>query len=68
MAGPVLGTMVLMAVPELLQVIPSLKTLINGIILLLFLIFVPSGITGGFENVKRKHYLSRIRSYGSARR
>ncbi len=52
MAGPILGTLVLMAVPELLQVIPSLKTMINGIILMLFLIFLPSGISGGFEALK----------------
>jgi branched-chain amino acid transport system permease protein len=52
MAGPVFGTLILMAVPELLQVIPSLKTMINGIILMLFLIFLPSGISGGFEALK----------------
>jgi branched-chain amino acid transport system permease protein len=47
MAGPVIGTLILMAIPELLQIVPSLKTFINGVILMLFLIFLPGGITGG---------------------
>jgi len=63
MAGPVLGTLVLMAVPELLQVIPSLKTMINGIILMLFLIFLPSGISGGFEVLKGRIIRSRTSFY-----
>jgi len=67
MAGPVLGTLVLMAVPELLQVVPSLKTLINGIILMLFIIFLPSGITGGIETVRAKIFGSRIMGYGPSR-
>jgi branched-chain amino acid transport system permease protein len=49
LAGPIVGTLVLMAIPEVLQIVPSLKTLINGIILLLFIIFLPAGITGGFK-------------------
>ncbi len=44
MAGPIVGTIVLMALPEILQIVPSLKTLINGIVLLLFVIFCPAGI------------------------
>jgi branched-chain amino acid transport system permease protein len=63
MAGPILGTLVLMAVPELLQVVPSLKTLINGIILMLFLIFLPSGITGAADTLLAKVFRSRIRQY-----
>jgi branched-chain amino acid transport system permease protein len=48
-AGPIIGTFVLTAIPEGLQIVPYLKTLINGIILLLFIIFLPAGITGGFK-------------------
>jgi branched-chain amino acid transport system permease protein len=55
MAGPIIGTMVLMAVPEVLQIMPYLKTLINGVILMLFIIFLPNGIIGGFN-----HYLKRF--------
>jgi branched-chain amino acid transport system permease protein len=48
-AGPIVGTFVMMAIPEALQIVPYLKTLINGIILLLFIVFLPAGITGGFK-------------------
>jgi branched-chain amino acid transport system permease protein len=58
MAGPIVGTLVLVAIPEVLQVVPYLKTLINGIILLLFIIFLPAGIAGGFKTLfsKRRNY------------
>ena len=54
LAGPIVGTLVLMAVPELLQIVPSLKTLINGIILMLFLLFLPGGIVGGVSSLRSK--------------
>ena len=54
LAGPLIGTLVLMAVPELLQIVPSLKTLINGIILMLFLLFLPGGIVGGVSSLRAK--------------
>jgi branched-chain amino acid transport system permease protein len=53
-AGPIVGTLVLMAIPEALQVVPYLKTLINGVILLLFIVFLPAGITGGFKRLRSK--------------
>ena len=37
------------AIPEALQIVPTLRTLINGIILLFFIIFLPTGIAGGFK-------------------
>lgn len=49
MAGPIIGTFVMMAIPEGLQLVPTLRTLIHGIILLFFLIFLPAGIGGGFK-------------------
>jgi branched-chain amino acid transport system permease protein len=49
MAGPIIGTFVMMAIPEALQIVPTLRTLINGIILLFFIIFLPTGIGGGFK-------------------
>jgi branched-chain amino acid transport system permease protein len=51
MAGPVVGTLVMMVIPEVLQIVPYLKTLINGIILLLFILLLPTGITGGFTAI-----------------
>jgi branched-chain amino acid transport system permease protein len=49
MAGPMIGTFVMMAIPEGLQIVPTLRTLINGTILLIFIIFLPTGIAGGFK-------------------
>ena len=49
MAGPIVGTFVVVAIPEVLQIVPQLKTLINGLILVLFIIFLPNGIMGGFR-------------------
>jgi len=49
MAGPFVGTLVMTAVPEVLQVLPILKTAINGFVLLIFIIFLPTGIVGGFR-------------------
>jgi branched-chain amino acid transport system permease protein len=54
LAGPIIGTLVLMAVPELLQIMPSVKTLINGVILMLFLLFLPGGIVGGVKFLRAK--------------
>ena len=54
MYGPIMGTLVLMIIPELLQVVPYLMTLINGMVLMLFLIFLPSGIAGGLTKIRGK--------------
>jgi branched-chain amino acid transport system permease protein len=50
-AGPIIGTFVMTAIPEGLQMVPTLRTLINGIILLVFIIFLPMGIAGGFKRI-----------------
>ncbi|MBN2040543.1 MAG: branched-chain amino acid ABC transporter permease [Spirochaetes bacterium] len=60
MAGPFIGTFILMALPEILQIVPSLNTLINGIILMLFLLFLPSGVSGGILSLKEKFSKKRI--------
>lgn len=66
MAGPIVGTLVLMAVPEVLQVLPYLKTLINGIILMLFILFLPNGIIGWFNANLGRRFTSRRAVHGSA--
>jgi ABC-type branched-subunit amino acid transport system permease subunit len=58
--------MVLMAVPEILQVVPYVKTLINGVILLLFIIFLPNGIVGWFSTGPARHLKSRKVTHGPA--
>ncbi len=52
--GPFIGTLVLLAIPEFLQVIPRLLAMINGIILLIFIIFLPTGIVGGLKLLMQK--------------
>jgi branched-chain amino acid transport system permease protein len=49
MAGPIVGAFVMTAIPEGLQIVPTLRTLIDGVILLFFVIFLPAGIMGGFK-------------------
>jgi len=49
--GPFIGTLVMLSLPEILQSAAKLKPLIYGIILLLFIIFMPSGIVGGFRRL-----------------
>jgi branched-chain amino acid transport system permease protein len=66
MAGPIIGTLVLMAIPEVLQVVPYLKTLINGIILMLFIIFLPNGIIGWFNTNLGRLLKSRMAVNGPA--
>ncbi len=66
MAGPIVGTLVLMTVPEVLQIFPYLKTLINGIILMLFIIFLPNGIIGWFTTNLGRRITSRRAVHGSA--
>jgi ABC-type branched-subunit amino acid transport system permease subunit len=45
---------------------PYLKTLINGIILMLFIIFLPNGIIGWFNTIPAKLLKSRVAIDGSA--
>jgi len=66
MAGPIVGTLVLMAVPEVLQILPYLKTLINGIILMLFILFLPNGIIGWFNTNLGRLLMSRRAVNGPA--
>jgi len=48
-AGPFIGPLVMIAIPELLQVVVGLKTMIYGVILLMFILIMPYGITGIFK-------------------
>ena len=59
MAGPFLGTLVMVSIPEALQVLPILKISINGLVLLIFIIFLPAGIVGGGKLLVSKWRASR---------
>lgn len=58
MAGPMVGAFVMTAIPEGLQIVPTLRTFIDGVVLLLFIIFLPTGIMGGFKNLFLRRALS----------
>jgi branched-chain amino acid transport system permease protein len=47
MIGPLVGTFSLLIISELAQAMPSLVQVINGAVLILFILFLPSGIIGG---------------------
>jgi branched-chain amino acid transport system permease protein len=66
MAGPIVGTLVLMTVPEVLQVVPYVKTLLNGVILMLFILFLPNGIIGWFNTIPARLLKSREVTHGPA--
>lgn len=59
MAGPVVGAFVMTAIPEGMQIVPTLRTLIDGVVLLLFIIFLPVGITGGVKGLVLRRRLSK---------
>jgi ABC-type branched-subunit amino acid transport system ATPase component/ABC-type branched-subunit amino acid transport system permease subunit len=53
--GPVLGTVIVVLLPQLFQSFVDYHLLIFGTILLLFLVFLPDGIVGEFSRfIKRK--------------
>ena len=62
--GPVIGSLVLVAIPEILQVVPELRVFIFGIILALFIIFLPGGIAGLSKRLVAKA-LEKRRGVGS---
>jgi branched-chain amino acid transport system permease protein len=46
LAGPLVGPLVMIAIPEMLQIVPEIRGLLFGIILVLFIIFLPRGVAG----------------------
>jgi len=46
LAGPLVGPLIMIAIPEMLQMVPEIRQLLFGIILVLFIIFLPKGIAG----------------------
>ncbi|MGF6754319.1 branched-chain amino acid ABC transporter permease [Paraburkholderia sp. GAS42] len=51
--GPVLGSIVVVAAPQLLTRFGELQTLVYGLCLLLFLIFLPNGLSGLLGSQRR---------------
>jgi branched-chain amino acid transport system permease protein len=54
MAGPILGTFFLVVLPEALQVLKELRLVIFGLILVLTIIYLPTGLFPGIQSLWRK--------------
>ncbi len=57
--GALVGTLIFFIVPELLAELHDWRLLIYGISLLLLILFAPSGVAGGIENLMRKRRAAR---------
>ena len=54
MAGPIVGTLLFVTIPETLHVAAEYRLLVYGLILILMIIYLPRGIVGGIGSLKRK--------------
>lgn len=52
--GPVVGTLFLVTLPELLRMFQDYRLLLLGILLILTMTFLPQGIVGGFSKLYRR--------------
>ena len=52
--GPVVGTLFLVTLPELLRMFQDYRLLLLGILLILTMTFLPQGIVGGFSKLHRR--------------
>lgn len=62
--GPAIGALFLKILPELTYFFQDYELLINGIILIVVLVFMPKGIYGIFVSIKEKIGLGREQNYG----
>jgi len=53
MAGPLVGTLLFVTIPETLHVAAEYRLFVYGLILILMIIYLPRGIVGGIGNRKR---------------
>jgi len=52
--GPVLGAMLLSALPEILRPLQDSRLIINGLVLVVVSVYLPRGIAGAFTDLKRR--------------
>jgi branched-chain amino acid transport system permease protein len=53
-AGPIVGTLFLVTLPELLRTFQDYRLLLLGILLILTMTFLPQGIVGGLRTLQRR--------------
>ena len=54
MAGPIIGTLLFVTIPETLHVAAEYRLLVYGLILILMIIYLPRGIVGGIDKPEEK--------------
>jgi branched-chain amino acid transport system permease protein len=52
--GPLVGTVFLVTVPEILRVFQDYRLLLLGVLLILTITFLPEGIVGGLKRIRRR--------------
>lgn len=65
-AGPIIGTVVLMIIPELARPLQQYRPLLSGAILILIVFFMPRGLIslGDYFTIWYRKLLGRLREYG----
>lgn len=53
-AGPIVGTLFLVTLPELLRTFQDYRLLLLGVLLILTITFLPQGIVGGLKTLQRR--------------
>ena len=61
MLGPVVGAVIVSILPEFLYGFEEYHLIISGLVLSLFLLFLPKGIVGGIENIVRQTFTGKLK-------
>jgi branched-chain amino acid transport system permease protein len=57
--GPLVGTVFLVTVPEILRVFQDYRLLLLGVLLILMITFLPEGIVGGVKRIRQRRRVPR---------
>ncbi len=57
--GTILGPVIMILISEFLQAVVEIRLFINGLALVILIIFMPQGITGGIAYLWKKHFQTR---------
>jgi branched-chain amino acid transport system permease protein len=63
--GPLLGSIIIILLPQILTKVGDLETLIYGGFVLIFLIFLPNGIAGLIERASWRRLFAKPAAAGS---
>jgi branched-chain amino acid transport system permease protein len=54
LVGPVIGVILLTLLPTMFQFLDNYKTMVSGVLLVVALLYFPSGLYGGFTSLVRR--------------